>query len=202
MNDMMSGIAILLALLSWWFAYKPSLLDKTRDELFDLRQEIRDYFLQSGRGLDHPMYAALRNLINGHLRYTESLTMSRFIFWVHWHGKHPQKAEQLRLRVEAPFQTDDRELAAFVMNVRVRAAGQMYGHMLANTVPGLIVLVLVGTMLAMAMSGQSRSKIPKARRFAGSRPKTGDPLAQIFDRVGRITHWSLQTAMEECAIAS
>ncbi|MDA8191463.1 MAG: hypothetical protein M0Z68_08385 [Gammaproteobacteria bacterium] len=202
MNDMMLGVSILLALSSWWFVYKPSLLDKTRDELFDLRQEIRDYFLQSGRGLDHPLYVALRDLINGHLHYTESLTMSRFVFWVHWHGKHPQEAEQLRLKVEAPFQTDDRELAAFAMNVRLRAAGQMYGHMLANTVPGVIVLALVGAILVMAASRQSRPKIQKARRFADSRLKGGDPLARIFDRVSRITHWSPQMVMEECATAS
>lgn len=195
MNDIMFGVAILLTLSSWWFVYKPSLLDKTRDDLFDLRQEIRDYFLQSERGLDHPLYAALRDLINGHLHYTESLTMSRFIFWVHWHGKHPHEAEHLRLRVEAPFQTDDWELAAFARNVRLRAAGQMYGHMLANTVPGLIVLALVGTILAVVTSKQLRPKTPK-------RPRGKDPLAQFFDSVSRITHWSPQTAMEECAIAS
>ena len=202
MNDIMLGIAILLALSSWWFVYKPSLLDKTRDELFDLRQEVRDYFLQSGRGLDHPLYAALRDLINGHLRYTESLTMSRFVVWAHWHSKHPTEAEQLRLRGEAPLQTNDRELAAFAMNVRLRAAGHMYGHMLANTVPGLIVLALVGTMLAVVTSKQSQPKRQRARTSADSRLNDRDPLAQIFDRVSRVTHWSPQTAMEECAIAS
>ncbi len=108
-------------------------MDKTRDKLFGLRQETRDYFLQSGRGLDHPLYAALRDIVNGHLRYAESLTMSRFVVWARWHSKHPTEAEQMRLRVEAPFQTNDQELAAFAMNVRLRAAGHMYGHMLANT---------------------------------------------------------------------
>ncbi len=88
------------------------------------------------------------------------------------------------------------------MNVRVRAAGRMYGHMLANTVAGLMVLALVRAVLTVVMFKRSQPNLSGGRDSRISRLGGGDPLAQVFDLVSRMTGWSPQTAMEECAIAA
>ena len=50
--------------------------DYHRDQLFRLRSEVREYFLDSNYGLEHPAYLNLRRLINSYLRYLEKHSFS------------------------------------------------------------------------------------------------------------------------------
>lgn len=122
------GLTILgvwLTWVAWSRMLRPSILDDTRDRLFDLREGVRRYFLAQGHGLDHAVYVELRNLINSHLRYTEELTFFHFVHANVWSVKHQQSAAALRARVDRRFKCSDPLLQAYVSEIRARAGAEM-----------------------------------------------------------------------------
>jgi hypothetical protein len=76
----MMGMAIqlTLALLLLWIAifvfWRNYRIDKFRDDLFALRNELFDYAAKGGISFDETAYGTLRNTINGLLRYAERIS--------------------------------------------------------------------------------------------------------------------------------
>ena len=62
------GINILLVMAVWHFMLRPSILDHSRDRLFDLRDELRFSFLENNWDIGSASYKRLRDLVNRHLR--------------------------------------------------------------------------------------------------------------------------------------
>jgi hypothetical protein len=71
------GINLLLFMAVWHFMLRPSILDMSRDRLFDLRTHLRQVFVEHKWDLASPAYRRLRDLVNGHLRFTEELSLAR-----------------------------------------------------------------------------------------------------------------------------
>jgi hypothetical protein len=73
-----SAIQFALALLFIWIAifvfWRNYRIDKFRDELFALRNELFDYAAKGGVSFDEPAYGILRNTMNGLLRYAERIS--------------------------------------------------------------------------------------------------------------------------------
>lgn len=130
MNILMSGLSLLGFWLAWKFIWQPTLLDTTRDQLFDLRDKAREWFLKNGYGLDNPTYRALRRLLNSHLRMTETVTFSRFLLFLHFESALKDIDEQLETRIEQEFSTPDRKIERYVQKVRNRAYSIMVGQMI------------------------------------------------------------------------
>lgn len=76
MELFMTGFGGLLLMLSWKFMLRKSLLDFRRDNLFDMRDSLRETFLRNGWALDRSEYRLLRDQINTYL-----LNMERYAFW-------------------------------------------------------------------------------------------------------------------------
>ena len=74
------GINILLLMAVWRFMLRKTMLDSSRDILFDLRDELRITFVRNGWNLNSPSYKHLRDLVNGHLRFTEEMSVSRVAY--------------------------------------------------------------------------------------------------------------------------
>lgn len=48
MELVLSGVGIILSILTWQFMWKPTVLDAARDKLFDLRdREVRGWFVKT-----------------------------------------------------------------------------------------------------------------------------------------------------------
>ena len=129
MEAVLFGINLFIAYLIWSQVWRRTALDHYRDQLFDLRDEVREYFTERGLPLDHPIYIRLRVLLNGHLRYTEQLTLRSYLATTSAMTGYPEVARRLREEVEKQFETDDKELGYFVKRVRSRAVAILLGYM-------------------------------------------------------------------------
>lgn len=165
-NAVFFGINVFLFAAIWRFVWKKSALDTRRDQLFDLRDEVRTYFLKHEQGLSSPVYAALRDLLNGHLRYTEDLTFARYVSMTVAMNRDPALAEKLKQELDAKLATDNLEVAEYITTVRMRAVIIMMNFMvetsllfvgiLAVAVPTLAVLKGIRFIARIAQHGNKR----------------------------------------------
>ena len=59
--------------------WKKTLVDHYRDQLFDLREEMRGHFIKEGFGLTHPIYQRLRILLNRNILFLEKVNFFTFL---------------------------------------------------------------------------------------------------------------------------
>lgn len=76
MELFMTGFGGLLIMLIWKLMLRKTLLDFRRDNLFDMRDALRETFVKNGWPLDGPEYRRLRDQINTYL-----LHMEKYAFW-------------------------------------------------------------------------------------------------------------------------
>ena len=62
-----------------WKCWRKSILDNSRDDMFDLRESVRAKFLEEGWGLDSTEYKNIRDLINCAIRYAEDRSLFEVI---------------------------------------------------------------------------------------------------------------------------
>ena len=147
MQDFLFGIGVLALIVAWKYVWLPTILDYTRDKLFDLRDGfLREAFLQEKFPLDHPIYKSLRNLLNGHLKHTESLSIWEFLAF-YYSAKNLRK--DLLVGVNEIFKTDDRRLNEIISRVRFQSAKIMAEYMLLTSmiaIPMLFVALVFFTL--------------------------------------------------------
>lgn len=115
------GINLLLIMAVWHFMLRPSILDHSRDRLFDLRDELRTTFIDRKWDLGSPAYQKLRDLVNGHLRFTEEMSLSRTSF-VTASVKHDKDLQEfIHVRVSKVFASSDPLQQKFILDFRRRA---------------------------------------------------------------------------------
>jgi len=143
-NTLLFGINILLAMVIWKKMLRPSLLDRCRDQLFDLRDEVRSYFVDRSISLDTPIYHELRDLLNFHLRFTENMTLSTVIAFSAMLRADNDLNEKLEKEIARKFMTDDPALRKFVEDVRGRAVATLMSYMIFSSAFWLPTAVLLG----------------------------------------------------------
>lgn len=141
------GAGILICIAAWRWMYCPSLLDQTRDRLFDLREEVREYFLNAGYGLNHPHYKVLRDLLNGHLRHTDRFSLAAFV-WMIAHFAHDRGfAARQQEELDRVFACGDPVLAEFSRQVRRRGVGLMMEYAVRRSFYLTILSLVVASYL-------------------------------------------------------
>jgi len=143
-NTVLLGVNILLFILLWKKVLRPSSLDDCRDKLFDLRDEVRAYFISRSLPLSDPIYKQLRDLINFHLRFTENLSLSSIIHFSVVVGRNKELSSHLKNQIDNRFKTDDKALTKFVEDVRTRATIILMFYMMQSSLPWLILSIIWG----------------------------------------------------------
>ncbi|MCW5617027.1 MAG: hypothetical protein KIT32_18070 [Rhodocyclaceae bacterium] len=143
------GIGILLLMASWKYMLHPSMLDSARDRLFDLRENVRTYFISSGKGLEHPAYGALRALINSHLRYTEEITFGRIVAQMVWLKDHEAAYQRVRKDVDKALAVQDATVQAYAREVRIKSALIVMDYAVKTSLAGIF-LSLIGFVIIYA----------------------------------------------------
>ncbi len=141
MENLLFGVGLLAVLGAWKHVWLPSVLDRVRDKLFDLRdRDLRESFMREGLPLDHPIYKRLRDLLNGHLRHTESASIWEFFgfFFMARRSKADLFAIADRL-----FHSEDPRVQVIVQHVRFQSAIIMLAYMLFTSVLAIPLLALV-----------------------------------------------------------
>ncbi|ENO85548.1 MAG: hypothetical protein E6Q99_07555 [Elusimicrobia bacterium] len=201
----MLGVGLLLLMATWKFMLRPSMLDASRDRLFDLRESMRAHFIQSGHGLNAPAYHALRGLLNSHLRYTEEITFFGVLHQMVWLQGHQDTHRNLRADVDRQFAVSDPGLAAYIREVRAKSAVIVLDYAVKSSLAGLL-LALVGfaviyTRKALAMLRQSLNTSGRtpAAAFVQAAAWSGALLA-LSAQVGGVGRDVALAAMEEGAL--
>jgi len=141
------GVGLLLLIFSWTKQIRTAILDNTRDDLFDLREEVRERFLQTPAGLHHPLYNELRGLINGHIRYTEGFTFLTLVNGIYWGQKHKDTLRHVHAQINARFTADDPELTAYADKVRERAVLLMFEFAIKRSLIALAIACIAGVYM-------------------------------------------------------
>lgn len=115
------GVNVLLLISVWKFMIRKTILDNSRDKLFDLRDELRTTFLERGWELSSPMYKKLRDLLNGHLRFTEDYSVSKIVFMETAVKSNQHLEAELHTRFEKKFVTGNVEMDEYIKSIRSRS---------------------------------------------------------------------------------
>lgn len=121
MEFLLLGVNTLLLLAVWRFMIKRTVLDHTRDKLFDLRDEVRSTFVSKNWDLSAPAYKKLRDLLNGHLRFTEDYSIWKVLFLNDLIGKNAHLKSEIHEKFEKTFTSSDPDQLAYMHTVRKRA---------------------------------------------------------------------------------
>ncbi|MDP2852405.1 MAG: hypothetical protein Q8O23_03255, partial [Gallionella sp.] len=127
------GINVLLLFVVWNFMLRKTLLDHYRDKLFDLREEVRSFFLMNDIPLDSKEYKNLRDLLNAHLRFTERFTFLKFIILEVEIKNNKGLQEYLKIEIDKRFNTENPKLKDFVPQVREKAKVILLNHMVNSS---------------------------------------------------------------------
>ena len=135
------GLNILFIMGAWHFVVKKTLLDHTRDKLFDLRDEMRSTHLEQGWSIDTELYGNLRSMINAYLRDTENYSVWQVMALRAGLSKHESSGlrEHLVARIDANFKADNHAQQIYVASVRRRAGSALTRFAVYNS--GLLVLL-------------------------------------------------------------
>lgn len=124
------GLNILLVIFVWKYMIKKTILDHYRDKLFDLRKEVRDYFVAHEIPLSCDTYKNLYDLLNAHLQFTEDITFSKFIFLESELKNNDSLKEYLKNQLDSKFKTSDKQLDDFVKDIRRRSISVLTDYMI------------------------------------------------------------------------
>jgi hypothetical protein len=130
----------------WQFMLKKTVLDYHRDQLFDLRDELREEFIEKGWDLSAPIYKKLRDLINGYLRFTESYSFWETFMLERMVHKNNQLTSALNRHHEKTFQVSEVSQRDFVSGLRHRAAWIIMRYMILSSGPLVLVLLAVAPL--------------------------------------------------------
>ncbi len=140
METLLFGLGVLALLGAWKYIWLPSVLDRVRDKLFDLRdRDLRESFMREGLPLDHPIYKRLRDLLNGHLRHTESASIWELVAFFYLARR--SKAD-LSAMADKRFHSHDQRVQTIVQRVRFQSAIIMLAYMLFSSVLAIPLLIL------------------------------------------------------------
>lgn len=121
MELMIFGINILLLMFVWKFMIRKTILDTSRDKLFDLRDELRATFVKNEWDLGSPIYKKLRDLLNGHLRFTEEFSIWEFVCFEALFGRDKKLRDESRTKIQKTFVSADPRQQEFITSIRRRA---------------------------------------------------------------------------------
>lgn len=151
MELILLGINILLVMAVWRFVLRKTILDHFRDKLFDLRSELREVFIANGWDLGSPAYKRLRNLINGHLRYTEDMGISKTAFFTGAVKENKELQQYMHMRIQELFATPDRHQSLFIEDFRRRALAVSLDYSIYSSGFFLLLALVMTPFVAIGM---------------------------------------------------
>ncbi len=151
MELLLTGMSILLIIVTWKLLLKKSVLDDHRDKLFDLRDSLRESFVQQGWDLNSPVYRHLRDLINGYLRFTEKYVFLEFLIVELELKRNVDLQRGLKSSFDKRFETVSSDQREFISSFRRAAVQVMMSYMIVSFGPFVIVVALMMPIVAVWM---------------------------------------------------
>jgi len=178
------GVNVLLLMAAWRLMLRKTILDHHRDKLFDLRDRLRETFVQNGWDLDSPMYKKLRNLTNGYLRFTEEFALLPFVALENDLKENRTLQRALKNSFDKEFSAKDEKLRAFIAQYRLDAREIMIGYMICSSAPLLLLAFCIAPVVAAceAANAMSRGLIRGAKLVVEKASNLRASASTSFDR--------------------
>jgi len=148
-----------------WGCWKNTLRDLVRDDLFDLRDEWRDFWIATGRDTNGVMYKRVREYLNQYLRYTKSLRFVGLVYIVVKTKTDNHFIERLCSEQDNLFVTGDQEVDAEIRKIRHRAARSVQAYMCGTTL--VLLFPLLATALVSVLAQALKTPVRACRSAAG-----------------------------------
>lgn len=158
-----TAVGILL-LLVVWRAWRKTMLDASRDALFDLRDRSREWFLANGYGLDHRLYRELRDVLNAQLRFTENM---RFVGLLYFAWRMPATViAQMNTDIQTRFDTSDETLRRYVTETRRQAIRALQTYMILTSTTVMILILALTPVVAVSVAWKGLTGLAQNTRKA------------------------------------
>ncbi len=155
-NALFFGINIFLIYAVWVYYLKPAILDHYRDKLFDLREEVREFYLSNGIPLSDKTYKSLRDLINGYLHSTESISITKIIAFSIGMENNKKLNARSKHQIDARFKTNNENLREYIDSVRVKSNEIILEYVTYSTPIMCFAWVLLGKLLRTKIATQDK----------------------------------------------
>lgn len=129
-------------MIVWKYILHPSILDHFRDKLFDLRDNVRDYYLTNDIALDDKTYKSIRDLINSHLRFTERMSLIKVLCFSSLVDNNKELKNYIKNELDSKFNTNNKELLKFIKETRDKSSLILIDYMVFSS-PFLISLFML-----------------------------------------------------------
>jgi hypothetical protein len=143
-NTALFGIDLILIYIGWTYFLKPSILDHFRDQLFDLRDDVRQWYIDNNIPLSDSTYINLRDLLNSHLRFTETKSLVKVAMFFSKLKRNPKLDEWLNQQVEAKFSTRNTKIRNFVNESRSKAVNILVLYMIYSSPTMMLICFFIG----------------------------------------------------------
>ncbi len=129
------GISILVILFVLIPMYRRIVTDMVRDRLFELRDELRGHCVANSIPLDSREYVLLRQLINYHLRFLETVNLKRIKRWDRFLKRNPELHEISSSISQSLVSSYDKDLQEFLTRIRSQANDCVAIHVVLRSPP-------------------------------------------------------------------
>lgn len=111
-------IMLLLVIRPFW---KSFVVEFHRDQLFDLRDELREWYIEFGIEQDE-VYKNIRQMLNHHIRYLKDADFRSFKNWVEFYNKTPNYRKIVIQDFSKEFATDDDRIKIITLDILNRTS--------------------------------------------------------------------------------
>lgn len=157
------GLSALWAFYFWF--YWDYRIDKTRQELFSLRDELFDLAADGRISFHHPAYGLLRTTMNGMIRYTHRVDILHVLALL-YASRHLQVENFLARFNEEINPIEDKDVKEKLLKLFLRMNGVVGKHLILGSIPLLIVVAVVSVCM-IARQGWRDLTGRLSKRFLG-----------------------------------
>lgn len=165
MTDLLELIVAFAVFSFAWRGWKRSMRDFTRDQLFDLRDEWRRFWIEGGRDPEDPDYARVRHRINLHLRYTNGMRLVG-LFYI---AMNAPRAKRLLEGLPDFNVAKDPEVGRKIKAVMNAAATSLQVYMVMTSLLLFPMIVIAAVQMACAKSAAVGTAVRKTAVAISSR---------------------------------
>jgi hypothetical protein len=165
------GVNILLFMLVWKYMYQKSILDRKRDHLFDLREDVREYFLTNNISLSEPVYKNIRDVLNRHIKVLDRTNFSRIFVYSNLMERNPELSEYMAEQINKRFETKNNNLKKFIKEIRAKATLCVTSYLIESSLIMLVVAALIfpGVLVGHAINAIRKKYFPKSKKAGPSK---------------------------------
>ena len=148
MNLLFLGIGMILLAALWNFLWRPVMRDFFRDNLFDLRDDLRKWCLKNNVSLDSSQYHATRDIINSYLFYIDTFSFLEDSIITNFLEGRSEIREVIFSEIRNQLKSDNPQLNKYIQNTRERARLLVKGYMILRSFPLTIYAVIVSLVIS------------------------------------------------------